>query len=121
MIVLFHKIGKALLQCCSQCIRSRMGFRRIRRCRKQFAKELNRGAEQVSAADSQPFAAGFLFQSNSGYSEFTFAAETFVGWGFGAGAKQNLETPAKFFDTSGEIHLVHVAFRIPGRTALTLL
>ena len=112
MIVLFHKIGKALLQCCRQCIRSRTRFRRVRWRRKQFAQELKRGAEQVSAADSEPFAAGFVFHSNSGYREFTFAAETFVGWSFRPGAKQNLETAAKFFDTAGEIHLVHVALGV---------
>jgi hypothetical protein len=73
---------------------------------------LKRGAKQVTAADGEPFAAGSPFGDSLGYGEFTLLAETLVRWGFGAGAEQNFETPAEFFDAAGEIDLIHVALGI---------
>jgi hypothetical protein len=75
---------------------------------------LKRGAKQVTTADGESFAAGTAFGGSPGYGEFTLAAETLVRWGFGAGAKQNFETPAQFFDAAGEIDLIHVALGIQG-------
>src|SRR5256884_3590300 len=58
--------------------RRRLRFRGIRWRRQQFTKELNRGAEQVTAADGESFAAGTAFGGSLGYGEFTLPAETHV-------------------------------------------
>src|SRR5205814_6860457 len=76
--------------------------------RKQLARELKRGGEEVSARGGEFFAAGRAF----GRDKFGFAAEAFVGWGFGSGAEQDFEPAAEFFDAAGEIHLIHVTLSI---------
>ena len=81
--------------------------------RQQFAKEVNRGAEEVTAGSGEFFAAGASFGGGSGHGgEFALAAEAFIGRGFGAGAKQDLEPAAEFFDTAEEVHLINVAFGV---------
>src|SRR5438445_11472171 len=75
-IVLFHEIGEVLFQSCCQSSRRRLRFREIRWRRQQFAKELNRGAEQVTAADGESFAAGTAFGVSLGYGDFPLTAET---------------------------------------------
>src|SRR2546429_349457 len=77
-IVRFHELGEVLFQSGCQSSRRRLRFRGIRWRRQQFTKELNRGAEQVTAADGESFAAGTAFGGSLGYGEVTLPAGTHV-------------------------------------------
>jgi len=58
-----------------------------------------------------------VFGVSPGYGEFTLPAETLVRWGFGAGAEQNFETPAEFFDAGRRDRLDPRRSRIQGGRA----
>ena len=110
MLVLFHEIGEALLQCRRQGGSRRFRCRRIRLRRQQFAKELKCGAEQLTACSGEFFAAGSAF----GGGELGLAAQAFIKRRLGAGAKQHFKTAAEFFDAASEIHLIYIALRVQG-------
>ena len=74
---------------------------------------MKRGGEQLTACGSEFFAAGAAFGSCAS-GEFAVAAEAFIKRSLGAGAEQDLETTAEFFDAAGEIHLVNVAVGVQG-------